>query len=250
MKARPLDLTTPDGVADAWLHLPDGEGPFPAVLLFTDAFGLRPVVRQMSERLVAQGYAVLAPNLLYRAGDFAPFDPKTVWTVPDERSRLMGYIHQVTNAAAMRDVGAWLDALAGQPAIAKGPVGAVGYCMGGRIAFAAAGVYPERFAAVASIHGGHLVSTEKDSPHLAAGQVRARLYFGVADHDRSCTPDDQQTLAAALDAAKVRYRLELNPGAAHGYAMADTPAYDAKASEQHWERVLALFAEALPARSP
>lgn len=249
MKVHQLDIPTADGVADAWLHLPEGKGPAPAVLLFTDAFGLRPVVRQMAERLVAEGYAVLAPNLLYRAGKFTPFDPKTVWTNPDERTRLMGYIKQLDAAAGMRDVKAFLDAMSGQPGLAPGPIGAVGYCMGGRLAFTAAGTYPERFAAVATIHGGNLVSSEPDSPHLSAGKVKARLYFGVADTDRSCTPEDQKALAAALDAAKVKYQLELMPGAMHGYAMADTPAYDEKACAIHWERVLALFAEALPVRA-
>ena len=216
------------------------------MIFFIDALGVRPSMHQMAERLASLGYFVLLPNVLYRAGDFEPFDPKTVFGDEAERGRLFGIIKSLDQASAMRDVGAYLDAIASHPGAQKGAVGAVGYCMGGRLAFIAAGTYGDRIGAVASFHGGNLVTGEPTSPHLKADKIRAKLYFGVADNDGSCTPEAQGTLASALGAAHVAYQIELYPGAMHGFAVPDMPVYDEAAAERHWKRMATHFAEALP----
>jgi carboxymethylenebutenolidase len=184
--------------------------------------------------------------VLYRAGAFAPFDFKTVFTDDAERARLMAIIKQADAVSVMRDTEALLDALASEPGARTSQVGCVGYCMGGRLAFYAAGALPTRVAAAACIHGGNIAVDEPGSPHLQAAKIRGKLYFGVADNDRSCTKESQAMLKAALDTAKVRYQLEVYTGAAHGFAAPDAPVYDKAAAERHWERVLALFAETLP----
>jgi carboxymethylenebutenolidase len=147
------------------------------------------------------------------------------------------------NAGAMAATGALLAALADVPSAAAEKVGTTGYCMGGRLSFLAAGTFPDRVAAAASFHGGRIaVEDDPSSPHTLADRIQARLYFGVADNDGSCTPEDQARLAAALDQAKVDYRLELYPGAAHGFAVTDHHgAYDEDAAERHWERTAELF---------
>ncbi len=243
-----IDVRASDGVMDVYLHRPAGAAgaPAPTVILFPDAGGVRPAMHAMAERLVSHGYFVAVPNILYRAGDFAPFDFNTVWGDPPERDRIMRIIKQVEIVSAMRDVGALLDALAGEPGARADQVGCVGYCLGGRLAFGAAGAHPARVAAVAAIHAGNIAVDDPTSPHLQAGKIRAKLYFGVADNDQSCTPESQAKLKAALDEAKVRYQLEVYTGATHGFAVSDFPVFDQAASEKHWERVLALFAETLP----
>lgn len=241
-----LDVRTQDGVMDVSLHAPEGPGPFPTVLLYFDAGGLRPSMHEMAERLVARGYFVALPNVFYRAGAYEPFDLRSVWTNPAERARVMALVKQANPGAVMQDTAALLEALDHEPRARAQKVGCVGYCMGGRLAFTAAGAHPERVAAAACIHGGHIASDEPDSPHLQAGRIRAALYFGVADNDASCTPESQARLKAALDAADVRYRIEVFSGAAHGFAVRDMPAYSEAAAERQWERVFALFAEELP----
>lgn len=241
-----LDVRTQDGVMDVSLYTPEGPGPFPTVILYFDAGGMRPAMQEMAERLVARGYFVALPNVFYRAGAYEPFDLRSVWTNPAERARVMALVKQANPAAVMQDTAALLDALDREPRARAQQVGCVGYCMGGRLAFTAAGAHPERVAAAACIHGGHIASDEPDSPHLQAGRIRAALYFGVADNDASCTPESQARLKAALDAAEVRYQLEVFAGAAHGFAVRDLPTYNQAAAEQQWERVFALFAQALP----
>jgi carboxymethylenebutenolidase len=158
----------------------------------------------------------------------------------------MAVIGQLDAAAIARDAGAYLDAVQGLAGARPGPVGCVGYCLGGRMAFTTAGAHPERVAAVASIHGGHLTTGEPDSPHAKAERIKARVYLGVADEDASCSPEAQGLLASALGAAHVAYQIELYPGARHGFAVPDMPVYDAAAAERHWTRIAALFREALP----
>ncbi len=242
--AEELDIPTTDGTAHAFVY-GGGLGKRPGVLLYTDAFGVRPAVQEMASRLAGLGYLVLLPDIFYRAGAYAPFDARTVWSTPPERDRLMALIHSVTPERAAIDGGAYLAALASRSDVLPDRIAALGYCMGGRLAFLAAGQHPGQVRAAALFHAGGLVSDGPASPHLLASRVEAALYLGVADADASCTPAHQGTLAEALGAAHLDYRLELYPGKKHGFAVLDSPVHDGDASERHWRRVEVFFREAL-----
>jgi carboxymethylenebutenolidase len=249
MASTRIDVKTADGVMDTYLHPAPGGAAAPVIVLYPDAAGVRPTMHEMAERLAAQGYLVVLPNVFYRSGTYAPFDMKTVWGDPAERARLQEIMKKAGSVQVMRDLESLLEALSQNAAARPGPIGCFGYCMGGRLAFTAAGAHPAKVAAAASIHGGNLANDEPTSPHRQAAQIKARLYFAVADADGSCTPEHQKVLREALDAAKVRYQMELYPGAKHGFAPKDFPTYDEAASERHWERIIALFKETLPARA-
>ena len=240
MPGTQFDVTTPDGTMDCLEFLPSGKGPWPGVVLFPDAFGVRPAMQAMAQRLCSAGYAVVLPNVLYREGKFAPFDAATAFTNPPERERLMKMVLKLDEKAFKRDTGAMLDAFTKRPSV-KTPLGVVGYCLGGRLATLAAGLFAERVAAAASIHGGHLVKEGPESPHIVATRARAKLYFAVADNDRSCTKEDAAKLDDTLDQANIRFEIEHYEGAAHGFAVKDFPVYNEEASEKHWVKVLALF---------
>jgi carboxymethylenebutenolidase len=243
-----LDVNTADGVMDVYLHPAPGGAAAPVVVLYPDAGGVRPAMHEMADRLASHGYCVAVPNVLYRSGKFAPFDMKTVWSDPSERARLSEVIKKADALSVMRDTASLLDAVSKYSGARSGPIGCVGYCMGGRLAFTASGAHPSRVAAAASIHGGNLATDDATSPHRQAARIGARLYFAVADNDGSCTPEHQTVLKAALDAANVRYQIELYPGASHGFAPPDSPVYDRASSERQWERVIALFGETLQAK--
>ncbi|MEU0075297.1 dienelactone hydrolase family protein [Streptomyces sp. NPDC006332] len=239
-----VDISTEDGVADAYLvHPADGQ-PHPAVLLYMDAFGLRPQLRSMADRLAEAGYTVLVPNLFYRHGR-APVFELPDFIDPGARPQLFEQIGPVmgelTPEVAMRDAGAYLRALADSPVAADGPVALTGYCMGARLALFTAGTYPERVAAAAGFHGGHLAPDAPDSPHLVAGNVTAELYFGHADQDPSLPVEQRERLEEALTAAGVRHTCEVYTGAPHGYTQADTAMYDAAGDERHWTALLDLL---------
>ena len=175
MTQREVLIPTPDGTCDASLHTPVGTGPWPAVIMFTDAGGVRETFHAMAQQLADLGYAVLLPNVYYRLGEIEPFAMETVFTDPDERTRLMALVLSVTKDAATRDTEAILDFLAAQPEVADTKVGTTGYCMGGGLALTAAGRFPDRVGAAASFHGGRIATTAADSPHLLAGAMQATV---------------------------------------------------------------------------
>lgn len=249
MQTTTVDIPTSDGVADACLTRPDGDGPFPAVLLFMDAFGPRPRLVEMAERIAAQGYLVLTPHLFYRAGRAPLFDLSRLGD-PDQRGALFAQIGPMARAltpeAISRDTAAYLDFLAARDDVRPGPVAITGYCLGGTNALRAIEAHPDRIAAIASFHGGHLVTDAPDSPHLGVGSITGEVYFGHADADASATPEQIATLEKALDAAGVRYRSEVYAGAHHGFTMADTPMYDEQATDRHWAALFDLLGRALP----
>jgi carboxymethylenebutenolidase len=223
------DIATPDGVADAYRT---GEGP--GVLFIMDAYGLRPRIEEMADRIAARGYTVLAPNVFYRAGrapvlgmpDFD--DPEARPAFFDRVRPLMG---QLAGEEWRRDGEAYLGTL-------DGPVAVTGYCMGARLGLRLAAAFPERVVALGGFHGGGLVGDDAD-------RIRAELYFGHADNDRSMPPEAIAALDRALDEAGVTHTTEVYAGAAHGYTMADTPAFDEAACERHFSALLDLLGRTL-----
>lgn len=244
VQATDVDVPTEDGVADAYLAHPGDGLPRPGVLLYQDAFGLRPHLRSMADRLAGAGYTVLVPNVFYRHGRSPVFElPEFIDPAarPELWEKIVPVMQSLTPELAMRDAGAYLRWMAERPEVAGGPVALTGYCMGARLALRTAGAYPDRVAAAAGFHGGQLATDAPDSPHLVAEHVTAELYFGHADADQSMPPEQMERLAAALTAAGVRNRYEVYEGAHHGYTQADTAAYDKAAAERHWVALLDLL---------
>lgn len=245
MSENKVEIKTADGNCDCYVYDPPGNAPAPAVVMYMDGLGIRPDLRAMAERLASDGYYVMLPNLYYRAGAYAPFNMATMLTDEAERNRMMALVQSVTNAGTMKDTTAFLAFLDRQPRV-KGPkVGCVGYCMGGPLVLTAAGTFPDRIAAGASIHGANLANDRPDSPHLLAPKMRGKVYIGVAEIDPWLQPGEMDRLKAALEAAGANYTMETYAGVQHGFAANGTPMYDREAAERHWQRILALFRETL-----
>jgi carboxymethylenebutenolidase len=225
------------------LFVPEGEGPFPLVLFYMDAPGLRPALDAMAARWVDQGYAVLQPDLYWRSGEYAPFDVPTMFSDPAQRSRVFALMNGFSPDDVVADTRALLASAEADLRLRTDRVGLVGYCMGGRQAFVVACALGDRIAVCAPIHAGGLV-TAQNSPHTRVSGLRCPVYLGVADADNSCTPEHQATLRAALDEIGAEYQLELYVGARHGFAVPDFPVFDADAAERHWSRLFQWFGEA------
>jgi carboxymethylenebutenolidase len=242
MSGARVDLHTADGVMDTYTFQPPGAGPWPAIIVYMDAFGIRPNLDSMAQRLADAGYFVLVPNLYYRSGTFEPFDPKKVFGGDEaERLRFRGMIDSIDNTKVMRDTESIMAHLDTVPAARKGKMGTVGYCMGGGFAISALGRFPDRVAAAASFHGASLASDKADSPHLLARHMRGQLYVGVAGIDPGFPKEQQDRLETALREAGVDYTLETYEGAKHGFAVTGHLVYDREASERHWTTLLDLF---------
>lgn len=242
-----IDVATEDGVCPVHVFRPAGTGPWPAVGFIMDGLGIRPALFEMAQRLAEHGYYVALPDLYYRSGPYEPMDARRVFTEPAARQQLMQrFIGKLGQANAMRDLRAVLGFLDGQPDVRPGKLGATGYCMGGGLALAAAGHFPERFAAVAAYHPGNLATDAPDSPHLLAPRIQAQVYVGYASNDASFPEAMKLRLEAALSEAHVVHAIEIYP-ALHGWVPSDTPVHDAAAAERHWETLFALLDGALRA---
>lgn len=242
-----VSIPTPDGEARAFAFTPDmGKGPWPAVILFMDGPAIRPALFEMAERLASNGYYVLLPDMFWRIGPYEPINLKEAFKDEESRRAYFGKFFASTDAEkATRDTGAFLEWLSSRPQVAGDKVGVTGYCMGGAMALRAAGNFPDRVAAATIFHGGNLATDAEDSPHLLAPKIKARVLVAGADHDRGFDEAQKDRLAAALQKAGVVAKVGIYPGARHGFAPPDMPAFDREASERHWREMLALFGATL-----
>lgn len=233
-------VTTADGSCPVTLHTSDGDGPWPGVIMYPDAGGVRPTFREMADKLAGYGYAVLLPDVYYRDGDWAPFSMATVFTDDAERKRLFGMISKVTPQIMASDATAFFDYLAARPEVSGESFGTTGYCMGGRTSLVVGGRVPERVAAAMSFHGGGLVTDDPDSPHLLADQIHAAVYVGGAQDDGSFTTENGKALDKALTAAGVEHTVDWY-SAGHGFAVPDNAPYDESAAQRHWDAMESFF---------
>jgi carboxymethylenebutenolidase len=245
MTGTTVDIAAPDGVADAYVARPDA-GVHPGVLFIMDAYGLRPTIEEMADRIAADGYVVLAPNVFYRAGR-SPVLPMPDLSDPDQRKSFFQSvrpsIEELTPDRLAADGAAYLDYL-GEVA-SPGPVAITGYCMGGRVGWRIAAAHPDRVAALGAFHPGGLVTDAPDSPHRSAAALKAEVYLGFADQDPSMTAEQIATLERTLDEVGARYRSEVYEGARHGYTMADGPVYEEAAAERHFRELRSLLERTL-----
>jgi carboxymethylenebutenolidase len=236
-----ISVATADGTMGVCLVRP-AHAPRAGILLYMDALGVRPALEAMAERLAEGGYAVLLPDLYYRH-DAGPINVTQAFAPGPEQERMMRYYTSLTPAMVMADTAAlFAEPAAGLDGLA---LGAVGYCMGGAFAMAAAGRFADRVRAAASIHGGGLATGGEDSPDRAFETARARFYLGFAGIDPYLPDEVAGGLVATACAHGADLVAETYPGVHHGFAVADTPVFDAVASERHWRRLDTLFAETL-----
>jgi carboxymethylenebutenolidase len=251
-----VTIKTPDGTCDAAFIHPT-TGAHPAVLIWPDAFGLRPVMREIGKRIAGEGYSVLVPNPFYRLAKAPVFEDPSKFNFANQADMaklqpLMGSIN--APGAAERDATAFIAWLDMQRQVDKTKkVGTQGYCMGGPLVVKTAATVPNRVGAGASFHGGGLVTDQPSSPHLLAPKIKARMYFGVASNDDMRQPDAKVKLKEAFEAAKVPAEIEVYPGALHGWCVRDMPLQDGKpiykmdAAERAWGKLVTLYKAALQA---
>jgi carboxymethylenebutenolidase len=245
MIEEPIEIPTPDGLADGFLYRTDDGPPRPGVLHLTDIAGIRPVHRDMARRLAAEGYTVLMPNVFYRTGRPPVIDFSGGFGDERAMKRMEELRAPLTPEAAERDAAAYVACLAGHVSVRAGGLGVVGYCFTGSLAMRTAATRPDRIAACAAFHGGGLCSDAPTSPHRVLPRIKARLYFGHADQDRSMPAEAIAGLGQALDAWGGRYESEVYEGAAHGWTVPGNSIYNQLQAERAYEKLTTLLRETL-----
>jgi carboxymethylenebutenolidase len=251
-----LHLPRPEGEMEVFAVRPAGDAA-PAVILYMDMWGFRATLLDVARGLAAAGYYCALPDLYYRRGkvryaarDIAGLKLAFADLEPERQAALRAAMDGLSNAMVIDDTAALLDVISRDPSVRRGPVGVVGYCMGGRHALCVAGTFPQRIKATACLHGAGCVTADDNSPHLLSPHLLARhadgeIYCGHAERDRYAPPDVVERMTQALSGCRVRHRWRVHAGAEHGYAMPDRNVFDQKATEQDWETIFAMLGRQL-----
>jgi carboxymethylenebutenolidase len=219
-----INIPTRAGSVDTFITRPDKPGPWPGVIFYMDAPGIREELRDMARRIATVGYCVLLPNLYYRHGHGTVPSNKPVLTDPADRERMYALMNSLSNQGIAEDT-----------------------CMSGPFVAIAGSHYPERFAAIASFYGVGMATDKPDSPHLNVGRFRGEAYICYGETDELTPPEHIERFKQALNAAGTKHSLEVYPGVGHGFAFPARPKYDKPAAERHWERLFDLFGRTLRA---
>lgn len=248
MKEEILNIkSTENNDIDTYIVYPDKDGPFPIVLLLMDAPGIRQELYDMASRIASCGYYVLLPNLYYRTSKKFKWNKPNLdfihgHTPEESRSLMFENMDTLSNSIVLQDIKDILLFCKEDMNADKGPVGIVGYCMSGPFAFYAAAKLNERVLAAASIHGVKLITSEEDSPHLFANDIKGEVYFGCAEKDSYAPIEMIKKLEDFMSKTKVRHEIEVFPGTGHGFAFPNRGLlYSRKDAETHWYRILSLF---------
>jgi carboxymethylenebutenolidase len=237
-----VDVPMASGVADSALFYPEGKGRWPAVLVWTDILGLRPVFREMGQRLAAEGYVVLVPNPFYRNAKAPVVDGSFDFSKPEDRAKVMPMAAALTADANISDAKSYVAFLDAQPQTdRKKKMGVQGYCMGGPLTFRTAATAPERIGAAATFHGGGLVTDKPDSPHLLIPKMKAEVLCAVADNDDKRDPAAKDKLKEGFAAAHLKATVEVYEGCNHGWTVRGSQVYNEAGAERAWGELTALY---------
>jgi carboxymethylenebutenolidase len=237
-----VNVTMESGVSDSALFYPEGKGPWPAVLVWTDILGLRPVFREMGRRLAAEGYTVLVPNPFYRNAKAPVVDGSFDFSKPEDRAKVMPMAQALTADANISDAKSYVSFLDAQPQTdRKKKIGVQGYCMGGPLTFRTAATRADRIGAAATFHGGGLVTDKPDSPHLLIPQMKAEVLCCVADNDDKRDPAAKDKLKEAFAAAHLKATVEVFEGCNHGWTVRGSQVYNEAGAERAWSERAALY---------
>ncbi|MFK7894705.1 MAG: dienelactone hydrolase family protein [Myxococcota bacterium] len=241
-------IGTPDGQADAYYVHPK-TGKHPGVLMWPDAFGLRPAMKAMAKRLAASGYSVLVVNPYYRnvKAPLFPASPEGPdFSDPATRNKIMSMMQTLNAKTHFADAKTFIDYLDAQSSVATDHrIGTLGYCMGGPMTMRTAAARADRVGAAASFHGGRLVTDQEDSPHLLVPKIKANYLFAIAENDDQDAPEAKDVLRAAFSENRLTADIEVYDGTLHGWCPPDSRVYNEVQAERAWERLLALFENAL-----
>lgn len=242
-----VDLITDDGVMNCHVVTPDKAGPHRAVIVYMPASGIRPELVEIAARITSAGYVTVLPNSFYRLARHVDIDANRLG---DEdylpvRNFMIELAGNITNERIIHDTEVILGWLDGQADIDASVVGGVGYCMGGRLVMAAAGAFPERMVAAASLYGSGIVTDEADSPHLQLHRCRGELYFGLADNDIYVTDTEMDAIRAHMATIDVASTVELYPDTEHGFVFPERYCFSPTGAELHYQRLTELFSRHL-----
>jgi len=245
MRTEKVSFKAAGGECDAYLACPEAPGTYPGVLFYMDIFGPRDYLFEMARTIAGRGYCVLLPNVFYRVRKAPLLDVRFPILSEEDMAEVIKQVMPLrekwTPEQAMEDLAPTLEFFSKQKSVRKAPFGVTGYCMGGGLAIRAAAQMPDKFSVAASFHTGGLATDLPNSPHLLLPKIKAELYVGHADKDRSMPADQIERFEKALEKTDLRYETELYKNAPHGWTMMDLPHGVPAAADRAMEKLVSLL---------
>lgn len=238
-----IDIETADGTMNTHVIRPRTGGPHPALIVYMPASGIRDELIGIAQRIAADGWFTMLPNLYYRLARTVDIDANRLFddAYAPVRDYMIALSQDLTNERVIADTGALLDVAAADPNVTEGPVGGVGYCMGGRLVMASIGAHHDRMVAAASLYGAGIATDDPDSPHLQLHKVSGELYFGLADNDAYVTDAETEKLRTFLANLDVPHTIETYPGTEHGFVFPERYCFAPEAADRHYRTIGDLF---------
>jgi carboxymethylenebutenolidase len=247
---RIVEIAAKDGTMETFIAHPRANGPHPAVIVYMDIWGVREELFDIARNVASVGYYAMVPDLYYRQGkirdrNFFDVQGHTIsFEALDDKLReyALAPAAKTSDEMVMADTASLIEFVAGDKAAKPGPMGCFGYCLGGRLVLRAAGNFPERIRAAASLHGSELISDKPDSPHLVAAKAKGEIYSGFGERDWFSPPQVIATMVGTLSKAPgLTYRHTVHADTPHGYALPDRDVYNKRAAYTDWENIFAMF---------
>lgn len=241
----PVNILTPDGVADCYMSHPPS-GSYPGVILWPDVMGLRPAFMDMGRRLAGFGYTVLVINPYYRKAKAPVISIGESFSDPGVRDKVVPLANSLTPETNFTDARAFINFMEQHDAVSDtSKMATIGYCMGGPMVMRTAAARPDIIGAAATFHGAGMATREANSPHLLIPDMDARFQIAIAENDDMSDPQAKTLLRDGFSAAGLEADVEVYEGAQHGWTVTDSTAYDLDLAEAAWNKMITLFMDSL-----
>ena len=232
-----VQLNTSDGKMDAYVAQPKNGGNFPGVVVIQEAFGVNDHVKKITDRVAAEGYVAIAPDIYHRESErIIPYS---------EMPKAIAAMQRVVDGKAMEDVGAAIAHLKSQSNVKAGSVGVIGFCMGGRLTYLAAAHHANDVKCAVPYYGGG-IPMGNPSPLSRTKEIKCPMYLFFGAKDQLIPKEHVDQIKAELTANKVPFQLEVYPDAGHGFFCDDRAmSYNEGAAKDAWDKTKAFFAQHL-----
>lgn len=226
MRQPDIELAVNGRSTRGYRAVPDGEGPWPGVIVIQEWWGLNDNIRGTADRFAREGFVALAPDLYYG---------ETAYEPDDARKLAMGLEYP----DALQVIQVAINTLLADDAVAPKKVGIVGFCMGGGLAWHGAASLSGLGAAVPCYGGGPEMSLED------AARINVPVLAIYGELDRGVSPEVAERRAKLMEAAGVEHETVIYPEAQHAFMNDQRPAYHPEAAEDAWQRIISLFRDTL-----
>jgi carboxymethylenebutenolidase len=231
-----VQLNTSDGKMDAWVAQPKDGGNYPGIVVIQEAFGVNDHIKKVTERIAAEGYVAIAPDIYHRESErLIPYT---------DMGKAIATLQRVQDSKAMEDVGAAIAHLKLQSNVKRGSIGVIGFCMGGRLTYLAAAHHAADVKAAVPYYGGG-IPMGNPSPLSRTGEIKCPMYLFFGAKDQLIPTDQVGQINAELTAQKVPFQMKIYPEAGHGFNCDDRGSYHEASAKDAWEKTKSFFAQHL-----